>query len=74
MSLRFCRGTVAGRAETSEKQANCENGRRKMRDVMSNMGYQLMDAGQLAYVKVGRCRRIPQSSLDALIDSHRIRR
>jgi len=31
--------------------------------------YQLMDSGRLAYVKIGRSRRIPVEAVDALVRS-----
>jgi excisionase family DNA binding protein len=34
--------------------------------------YQLMESGALPYVKLGRCRRIRWSDVDALIAGHRI--
>ena len=34
--------------------------------------YNLMDAGQLAYVKLGKCRRIPRQSLIDLAKRHTV--
>lgn len=34
--------------------------------------YRLMDAGQLAYVKVGARRLLPEDSLVNLVDRHRV--
>ena len=36
--------------------------------------YEMMDAGQLAYVKLGKARRIPLSAVLALIEASRVGR
>jgi excisionase family DNA binding protein len=35
--------------------------------------YQLMEAGQIEYVQVGRCRRIPGWALQAFIERNTVR-
>lgn len=36
--------------------------------------YSLMDSGKLAYVKLGKCRRIPVAALETLISDHLIQK
>jgi excisionase family DNA binding protein len=36
--------------------------------------YQMMDAGEIEYVRMGRCRRIPRSALQALIERNTVKK
>lgn len=41
-------------------------------NVSRSLLYNLMDAGRLGYVKIGRCRRVPWEGLERLIADNKV--
>jgi excisionase family DNA binding protein len=68
-------GQAVGEAEADPRQAVLEGGfvgveeARRYLCVSRTLLYSLMDGGQLAYAKIGKCRRIPRKALIAYAES-----
>ena len=59
---------MMGTTPASEMQAYRVREVEQLLGVSRSTVYALMTSGQLAYVKIGRCRRIPHTSVAALLE------